>query len=166
MKRLIFLMLALVLAVTAFAPAASAKTQSTKGLEGLTEEQIETSLKEIEYIFTKIIISEKEKGFVINEEELAKSPYSDEVKDGMVAFAKLMNQEIVTQSNTVTRCIEDAAGIARGTLKNVQKSIDRGDWLAVAGAIGLAGAAVHPTVVFIFMLTCGAPVAKIAPAHE
>ncbi|MCY7610489.1 hypothetical protein [Bacillus safensis] len=89
MKRLIFLMLALVLAVTAFPPAASANTQSTKGLEGLTEEQIETSLKEIEYIFTKIIISEKEKGFVINEEELAKSPYSDEVKDGMVAFANL-----------------------------------------------------------------------------
>lgn len=59
MKRLLFLMLALVLAVTAFAPAAAAKTQSTKGLEGLTEEQIEKSLKEIEYIFTKIIVSEK-----------------------------------------------------------------------------------------------------------
>ncbi|MGG0596087.1 MULTISPECIES: hypothetical protein [Bacillus] len=103
MKRLLYLMLALFLAITAFAPAAAAKTQSTKGLEGLTEEQIEKSLKEVEYIFTKIIVSEK-KGFVINEEELAKSPYSAEVKDGMVAFVKLMNQEATTKSNTVTRC--------------------------------------------------------------
>ncbi|MFS3914733.1 hypothetical protein ACL9ST_10830 [Bacillus australimaris] len=105
-------MLTLVLAVTDFSPAAAAKTQSTKGLEGLTEKQIEKSLKEVEYTFTKIIVSDK-KGFVINDEELAVSPYSAEVKDGMVAFAKKMNQEVVTQSNTVTRCIEDAVGITR-----------------------------------------------------
>ncbi|KEP26466.1 hypothetical protein [Bacillus zhangzhouensis] len=163
MKSLIFLMLALVLAVTAFAPAASAKTQST-GLEGLTEEQIEKSLKEVEYIFTKIIVSDK-KGFVINEKELANAPYSAEVKDGMVAFAKYMNQDVVTQSNTVTRCIEDAVGIAKGSLRHLQKSIDKGDWVAVAGAISLMGVAVHPTVVFVLMLTCGAKVAKIAPAQ-
>ncbi|MGE6629023.1 hypothetical protein [Bacillus sp. NPDC077027] len=163
MKRLVFLMLALVLAVTAFAPAASAKTQSS-GLEGLTEEQIEKSLKEVEYIFTKIIVSD-EKGFVINEKELANSPYSDAVKDGMVAFAKNMNKDVATKSNTVTRCIEDAAGIAKGSLKHLQKSIDKGDWVAVAGAISLMGVAIHPTVVFIFMLTCGAKVAKVAPAQ-
>ncbi|KEP31031.1 hypothetical protein ER50_05050 [Bacillus safensis] len=45
--------------MTDFSPAAAAKTQSTKGLEGLTEKQIEKSLKEVEYIFTKIIVSDK-----------------------------------------------------------------------------------------------------------
>ncbi|WP_144473334.1 hypothetical protein [Bacillus pumilus] len=164
MKRLLFLMLALVLAISVFAPAAAAKTQSTKGLEGLTEEQIEKSLKEVEYIFTKIIVSEK-KGFVINEEELAKSPYSAEVKDGMVAFVKLMNQEATTKSNTVTRCVEDAIGLAKGTLKHLQKSIEKGDWIAVLGALGVMNIAIKPPVLFAFMLFCGAPVAKIAPAQ-
>ncbi|WP_366596118.1 hypothetical protein AB0R87_12305 [Bacillus pumilus] len=164
MKRLLFFMLALVLAVTAFAPAAAAKTQSTKGLEGLTEKQIDKSLKEIEYIFTKIIVSEK-KGFVINDEELAKSPYSAEVKDGMVAFAKYMNQEVTTKSNTVTRCVEDAIGVAKGTLKHLQKSIEKGDWISVLGALAVMNIAIKPPILFAFMLVCGAPVAKIAPAQ-
>lgn len=161
MKRLVFLMLALVLAMTAFVPAAAAKTQSTKGLEGLTEEQIEKSLKEIEYIFTKIIISDKEKGYTINEEELAKSHYTD----AEIAFAKLMNQEATTKSNTVTRCVEDAVGIAKGTLKHLQKAIDKGDWMTVAVYLGGMGLAIKPSVLFVFMLFCGAPVAKIAPAQ-
>ena len=165
MKRLVFFMLALVLAVTAFAPAAAAKTQSTKGLEGLTEEQIEKSLKEIEYIFTKIIISDKEKGYTINKEELEKSPYTDAEKNGMIAFAKLMNQEATTKSNTVTRCVEDAVGIAKGTLKHLQKAIDKGDWMTVAVYLGGIGLAIKPSVLFVFMLFCGAPVAKIAPAQ-
>ncbi|MCY7552596.1 hypothetical protein MH145_18845 [Bacillus safensis] len=131
----------------------------------MTEKQIEKSLKEVEYIFTKIIVSDKEKGYTINEEELAKSHYTDAEKNGMIAFAKLMNQEATTKSNTVTRCVEDAVGIAKGTLKHLQKAIDKGDWMTVAVYLGGMGLAIKPSVLFVFMLFCGAPVAKIAPAQ-
>ncbi|WP_024122856.1 hypothetical protein [Bacillus halotolerans] len=46
------------------------------GLDGLTEEQIKKALAEVEYIFTKILVFDKETGYTIKEDELEKSPYT------------------------------------------------------------------------------------------
>lgn len=63
--------------------------------------------------------------------------------------------------------MEDAIGLAKGNLKHLQKSIEKGDWIAeaVLGALGVMNIAIKPPVLFAFMLFCGAPVAKIAPAQ-
>ncbi|WP_458104460.1 hypothetical protein M1D69_04255 [Bacillus sp. PK3-037] len=56
-------------------------------LDGLTEEPIEKALAEVEYIFTRILVFDKETGYTVKEDGLEKSPYTAGQKDGMIAFA-------------------------------------------------------------------------------
>ncbi|MEH2980253.1 hypothetical protein [Bacillus amyloliquefaciens] len=167
LKRLFFLALTLLLAIATIAPTVSAEEEN--GLNGLTKEQIEKSLKEVEYIFTKIVIFDEETGYTVNEDELEKSPYTKGQKEGMIAFANYMNKEYKyasVQKNTVQRCLEDAIGISKGALDKVQKAIEKGDWWTVLEYLGKLGVAISPPVLFTFFLFCGATPAKIAPQEN
>ncbi|OIK19824.1 hypothetical protein [Bacillus amyloliquefaciens] len=170
LKRLFFLASVFFLAIATIAPAASATQLNPEdGLDGLTEEQIEKSLAEVEYIFTKILVFDKETGYTVKEDELEKSPYTTGQKEGMIAFANYMNKEYNyanIQSNTVQRCLEDALNLSKGALNQVQKAIEKGEWLTVLGFLGTIGFAISPPALFAFFLLCGAPVAKIAPQEN
>ncbi|MEC1582470.1 hypothetical protein ACG2K5_18245 [Bacillus subtilis] len=170
LKRLFFLASIFFLAIATIAPAASAtQLNPENGLDGLTEEQIEKSVAEVEYIFTKILVFDKETGYTVNEDELEKAPYPPAQKEGMIAFANYMNKEYNytdVKINSVQGCLEDALNLSKGALNQVQKAIQNGDWLTVVGFLGTIGLAVSPPAVFAFFLLCGAPVAKIAPQEN
>ncbi|WP_099301912.1 hypothetical protein [Bacillus sp. Marseille-P3800] len=169
-KIMFFAFIFLIAISPATASASSSASVDLDGvLDGYTEEQIEKSLQEVEYIFTEILTFDEEMGYTVNENELAKSPYSELQKDGMVAFADYMNAELnneVTVQNTVVRCIEDAVGIANGALNEMQEAIEAGNWLTVLGYLGAMGVAVHPATLFGFFLLCGAPAASEVPKEE
>ncbi|KEP30060.1 hypothetical protein ASE42_13520 [Bacillus sp. Root920] len=171
MKKLFVFTLALLLSIATIVPVASAENSVNPeaGLKGLTKEQIEKSVAEIEYIFTKILVFDDEVGYVVNEKELEKASYPVYQKEGMIAFANYMNQQkgiATTQKNTVQRCLEDALGITKGALNQVQKAIEKGEWLSVLGFLTLTGIAVSPPVLFGFFLLCGAPTAQVAPLEK
>ncbi|MGR7977656.1 MULTISPECIES: hypothetical protein [Bacillus amyloliquefaciens group] len=170
LKRLVFLALTLLLAIVTIAPAASAAQLNPKdGLDGLTEEQIEKSVAEVEHIFTKILVFDKETGYTVKEDELEKSPYPPAQKEGMIAFANYMNKEYNNtdaQISSVQGCLEDTLNLSKGALNQVQKAIEKGEWLTVVGFLGTIGLAISPPAVFAFFLLCGAPVAKIAPKEN
>ncbi|WP_350415965.1 hypothetical protein [Bacillus subtilis] len=93
-EKIVFLASIFFLAIATIAPAASASQLNPEdGLDGLTEEQIEKSVAEVEYIFTKILVFDKETGYAVNEDELEKAPYPPAQKEGMIAFANYMNKE-------------------------------------------------------------------------
>ncbi|MGG1243720.1 hypothetical protein ABE187_12755 [Bacillus cabrialesii] len=166
LKRLFFLASVFFLAIATIAPAALATQLNPEdGLDGLTEEQIEKSVAEVEYIFTKILVFDKETGYTVNEDELEEAPYPPAQKEGMIAFANYMNKEYNytdVKISSVQGCLEDALNLSKGALNQVQKAIEKGDWLTVVGFLGTIGLAVSPPAVFAFFLLCGAPVAKIA----
>ncbi|QIW84934.1 hypothetical protein [Bacillus velezensis] len=170
LKRLLFLASVFFLAIATIAPAASAAQLNPKdGLDGLTEEQIEKSVAEVEHIFTKILVFDKETGYTVKEDELEKSPYPPAQKEGMIAFANYMNKEYNytdAQISSVQGCLEDALNLSKGALNQVQKAIEKGEWLTFVGFLGTIGLAISPPAVFAFFLLCGAPVAKIAPQEN
>lgn len=166
LKRLVFLALTLLLAIATIAPTVSAEEEN--GLDGLTKEQIEKFWKEVEYIFTKIVIFDEETGYTVNEDELEKSPYTKGQKEGMIAFAKYMNKEYKyasVQKNTVQRSWKCYC-ISKGALDKVQKAIEKGDWWTVLEYLGKLGLAISLSAVFTFFLFCGATPAKIAPQEN
>lgn len=77
MKKLFVFTLALLLSIATIVPVASAENSVNPeaGLKGLTKEQIEKSVAEIEYIFTEILVFDDEVGYVVNEKELEKASY-------------------------------------------------------------------------------------------
>ena len=92
LKKLIFMLMAFTLV---FVPTlASAATIEDGKKYNAKHEELEAQVKELEYIFSVIMVKDKKTGkYVLNKEELAKSSYNNEEKAAIIAGVYLMNDE-------------------------------------------------------------------------
>ncbi|HDR6819807.1 hypothetical protein [Bacillus thuringiensis] len=138
---------------------ASAATVSDKG--NATPEQLESAAKELEYIFTKIIVKNEATGkYDVNVQEFMKSKYSKEEKQGMLNFVVTMNGDeskttYYASRSAWERCWAEAVGIGRDALSEFFEYVEKKQWIAAAGILGFLGLAIQPATIFIFSLQCG-----------
>lgn len=128
-------------------------------------EDVEEMAKELEYIFTNIIVEDPVTGeYKVDKKELDNSSYSESEKDGFVAFAQYMNNPetynnahgvSLMASNVFERCMADALGIGGSLLNEFMGYVEKEQWIAAAGILAVGGIAVHPAAIFAFALTCG-----------
>ncbi|MGR5862274.1 hypothetical protein ACT7CY_19170 [Bacillus pacificus] len=138
----------------------SAATIDSRQAQSANPEQIEKLAKEFEYVFTKIVVKDKATGkYIVNKEELEKSPYNNEEKAGILASTKMLNDEDLSSnvysSNTWERCWQDALGIGQSFWNQLKKYIKAEDYWGAAGLLALSGYAFSVPVLFAFALTCG-----------
>lgn len=138
---------------------ASAAAANNEQENVATSEQIVAMAKELAYIFTEIAVTDESTGlYVIDEQALNNSPYSENEKEGIVAVVEYMNDQssFTIYSNAFKRCWSEAVGIAGDTLDEFLGYVKNKQWIAAAGVLALAGIAIKPISIFIFSLTCGA----------
>ncbi|RJG23055.1 hypothetical protein [Paenibacillus thiaminolyticus] len=113
---------------------------------------------ELEYIFSNILVKDEKTGvYLVNEEELKNSHYTEEEQERFLKYAKqLMNQGDYSLNNTFDKCMQDLLGITSAVWDEIKSYIDAGQYLAAAGAILLAAQiAVNPITIALFVATCG-----------
>ncbi|PFJ15562.1 hypothetical protein COD67_19775 [Bacillus cereus] len=126
-----------------------------------TSEQIESAARELEYIFTKIVVKNEATGkYDINVQEFMKSKYSKEEKQGMLNFVVTMNGDeskttYYASRSAWGRCWAEAVGIGRDALNEFFEYVEKKQWIAVAGVLGFLGIAIQPATIFIFSSQCG-----------
>ncbi|MEK5251544.1 hypothetical protein MKX66_29010 [Bacillus sp. FSL R9-9530] len=170
LKKMMFMLLALTLV---FVPTlASAATIEDGKKYNATHEDLEAQAKELEYIFSVLMVKNEETGkYVLNKEELAKSSYNNEEKAAIIAGVYVMNDEEmpsnVYSSNVWERCWQDALGIGKSYFNKVKEYIKKEDYWGAAGVLSLLGLSINPVVLFGFAVTCGPAPAYITPnSHE
>lgn len=155
-KKVLTLLIVFSVAITP--TLASAATISNEQENEVSPEQIKAMAKELEYIFTELAVKDESTGdYVINEEALENSSFSELEKEGFVNFINYMNNRdaISIQSNAFERCWQDAVGIGGAILDEFLSYVENEQWIAAAGILAVAGIAVHPATIFVFALTCG-----------
>lgn len=173
-KNLFYLLSALLVGAFPFLSAGTTVYAVEGGNPTVQEEDLEAMATELEYIFTSIVVEDTTTGeYLINEEELSNSSYSDEEKESFKFFAAYLNDPtiiedssstegmVTTAANPYAGCLADATGIAKGALNEVGKAIEQGNWLTAAGLLGGAAAAAGIPAIsiaagLIFLATCGA----------
>ncbi|PFE11950.1 hypothetical protein [Bacillus cereus] len=170
LKKLIFMLMAFTLV---FVPTlASAATIDDGKKYNAKHEELEAQVKELEYIFSVIMVKDKKTGkYVLNKEELVKSSYNNEEKAAIIAGVYLMNdEEIPTNlytSNVWERCWQDALGIGTSYFNQIKTYLKKEDYWGALGVLSLLGLSINPVVLFGFAVTCGPAPASVAPnPHE
>ncbi|PFV34684.1 hypothetical protein COL01_11130 [Bacillus thuringiensis] len=166
LKKMMFMLMALTLV---FVPTlASAATIEDGKKYNATQEELEAQVKELEYIFSVLMVKDDKTGkYVLNKEELAKSSYNNEEKAAIIAGVYVMNDEEIPSnmysSNVWERCWQDALGIGKSYFNQVKSYLKKEDYWGALGMLSLLGLSVNPAVLFAFAVTCGPAPAYIAP---
>ncbi|PFM42240.1 hypothetical protein COC59_19990 [Bacillus cereus] len=166
LKKMMFMLMALALV---FVPTlASAATIEDGKKYNATHEELEAQVKELEYIFSVLMVKDDKTGkYVLNKEELAKSSYNNEEKAAIIAGVYVMNDEEIPSnmysSNVWERCWQDALGIGKSYFNQVKSYLKKEDYWGALGMLSLLGLSVNPAVLFAFAVTCGPAPAYIAP---
>ncbi|MBU5253336.1 hypothetical protein KQI46_15725 [Lysinibacillus capsici] len=117
-----------------------------------TDEEVQVLADELEYLFTNILVKDDNTGeYILNEEELKNSTYTDEEK----AQLRAVTNQFMT-FGVFDRCMQDLLGIGAAAWAEIKGLIDAKQYLSAAGAIAIAGGiAVSPITLAVFVLTCG-----------
>ncbi|WP_036688460.1 hypothetical protein [Paucisalibacillus globulus] len=159
MKKLFFVIIAFVLFSIPTLASASSATDYYWNNDNVSAKKLEEIKAEVEHIFTKIIVKDESSNqYYVDDKALKNSTYNAEEKEVLVTFAQYLNsaKDGITTQGTLQRCLEDAAGIAKGALNQIAKAIEKGEWATVAGFMVAMGFAASPIAVFLFALFCGA----------
>ncbi|EOO11193.1 MULTISPECIES: hypothetical protein [Bacillus cereus group] len=169
LKKMMFMLMALTLV---FVPTLASAATIEDGKQKATPEELEAQVKELEYIFSVIMVKNEETGkYVLNKEELAKSSYNNEEKAAIIAGVYVMNDEEmpsnVSSSNVWERCWQDALGIGTSYFNQIKSYLKKEDYWGALGVLSLLGLSVNPVVLFGFAVTCGpAPASITTNPHE
>lgn len=151
---------------------ASAATIEDRKNYNATQEELEAQVKELEYIFSVLMVKDDKTGkYVLNKEELAKSSYNNEEKAAIIAGVYVMNDEEIPSnmysSNVWERCWQDALGISKSYFNQIKSYLKKEDYWGVLGMLSLLGLPYKPALLFAFAVTSGPAPAYIAPnPHE
>lgn len=139
---------------TVLAPVSSAAAEQ----KIITAKELREWAAELKYVFETIAPKDEASGlYIINEQELAKSTFNQEEKQGIRTMIQYVNNEnsITIQSNAWQRCWQDAVGIGDDLLNEFLGYVEAKQWAAAAGVLAFGGIAISPISLFIFGLTCG-----------
>ncbi|MGN4782453.1 hypothetical protein [Bacillus cereus group sp. MYBK217-2] len=162
----IFSLLLVLCFVTSFTTSAFAEERLPSSYP--SKQELVQAANELEYIFTDIIVEDKATGeYNVNEQELDKSKYSEEQKEGIVYFTEYLNENdsVAYASSAFKRCMSEAIGITGSELNKFMKYVDAKDWSGAAGVLAFFGLAIQPATIFLFAMTCGASPASTPPAN-
>ncbi|WP_432361859.1 hypothetical protein [Sporosarcina sp. UB5] len=155
-------LLFLVLCISTSFTTANVQAIENLPIEDSYNHELKEMARELEQIFTTIIVMDENTGkYVVNEQELNNSSYSEEEKMGFLAFANYLNDnDSLSASNTFKGCMADAFGIAGAVLDEFIGYVENEQWIAAAGVLAAVRIFVNPTTIIVFFLFCGGSTAS------